>query len=139
MNDPRDKSILTLFALVALTGVLSFIAGVYHTPKPKPDPDCIPFETERVIDGDTLVTESGTTLRLARIDAPELASKIEPSEPGAHDAKDYLQSLSFVGTCYERQSTGYYGRTIAEIKVNASDLMLKSGHADYYQSKPKTR
>jgi len=121
---------------VFVVGLAAYAIG----PTSQTQTDCIPFETDYVIDGDTIVTESGTTLRLARIDAPELAHEPhEVSQQGAHEAKDYLQFLSFVGTCYEPQSTGYYGRTIAEIKVNASDLMLESGRADYYQSKPKVR
>lgn len=110
---------------------LGFLVGVAITPAEK---ECKPFEVRRVIDGDTIRTESGKDLRLARIDAPELAGKIEPAEAGAQEAKDYLQYLSFVQTCYEYQDTGKYGRTIVEIKANVSDLMIESGNAEYYRA-----
>jgi len=115
------------------------LAGIAYEHNRMADPECQPFEVARVIDGDTLVTEAGETLRLARIDTPELASKIRPAEPRAHEAKDFLQFLTFVETCYIDRGTGHYGRTIAEIKANVSDLMLESGHADYYGSEPKVR
>jgi len=102
---------------------LGFVVGVVAH-QPEPTPDCVPFQTDYVIDGDTLETQSGTTLRLARIDAPEL------DQPKAQDAKHYLQYLTSGRTCYKAQEKGYYNRTIAEIQVNVSDMMLYEQLAD---------
>lgn len=136
MIDSTERTMLyfVCFLLIITAAALSLDSS------PSPEPNCKPFQTDYVIDGDTIETKSGETLRLARIDAPEMNFQ-SPAEPehGARDATDFLSFLVSAETCYIKQSTGYYGRTIAEIKVNVSDLMLESGNASYYESEPKTR
>ena len=47
----------------------------------------------RVVDGDTVVLESGEIIRLAGINTPELAKKDQPDQPLAVEARDALVDL----------------------------------------------
>ena len=47
----------------------------------------------RVIGGDTLVLETGEKIRLAGINAPELARGNRPAEPLANEAKSVLEGV----------------------------------------------
>lgn len=89
--------------------------------------DCHPFETDYVIDGDTLITTEGETLRLSNIDTPE------KGEDGAHAATERLKQLVRHDTCYIDHGNGYYDRTIADIRVSASDILLDENLAKPYR------
>jgi micrococcal nuclease len=96
--------------------------------------------TVRVIDGDTL--RAGVdlgcdvminlTLRLARLDAPEI------KEPGGLEARDFLadrvnRGPFHIRTIKDRRER--YGRYLAEVLVdgqNVNDEMLAGGYARAY-------
>lgn len=94
-------------------------------------PTCKDFSIDYVIDGDTLVTNDGRTLRLARIDTPEMTPT---PEENARKATRLLSDLTNADhLCYENKGKGKYDRTIAEVYTNVSDLMLESGLAERYE------
>jgi micrococcal nuclease len=75
----------------------------------------------RIIDGDTLVTSTGSHVRLAGVDAPERG---QPS-PWATYATDRLRSLTLgrpVSILPEPGARDPYGRTIARITVGGRDV-----------------
>lgn len=97
-----------------------------------------------VIDGDTVILEDGTKIRLDGIDSPEVTGK--PSEgnksgaqPGSAEATAYLQGMIPPGTeiQYYVYDTDYYGRTVAKIidpqGRNVNEEMVKNGHAWWNQ------
>lgn len=86
-------------------------------------------------DGDTCKTTTGERIRLACIDTPELRGKRADPVP-AKAARDYLRSL-VVGqqVGIRRITTDRYGRTVAELFVDGSNVqqqLVASGHAEIY-------
>ena len=70
----------------------------------------------RVIDGDTLVLDTGEKIRLAGINSPELARENRPAEPLAKQAKSTLEGLLVDGRAQvevAQEAKDRYGRTLA--------------------------
>ena len=86
-------------------------------------------------DGDTCRTSSGDRIRLACIDTPELRGKRADPVP-AKAARGYLRHL-VVGrnVGIRRITTDGYGRTLAELFVDGSNVqqqLVASGRAELY-------
>ena len=91
---------------------------------------------EKCYDGDTCTTESGEKIRLACIDAPEIRGKnADPLKAKA--SKEFINNLlSNKKVTIKRIDTDRYGRTIAEIFIegtNIQKLMVKNGFAKIYR------
>ena len=86
-------------------------------------------------DGDTCRSNIGEKIRLACIDTPELRGKRANPVP-AKAARDYLRELVIGREVGIRRITkDRYGRTVAELFVNGSNVqqqLVASGHADIY-------
>ena len=87
-------------------------------------------------DGDTCTTESGEKIRLACIDAPEIRGKnADPLKAKA--SKEFINNLlSNKKVKIKRIDTDRYGRTVAEIFVegtNIQKLMVQNGFAKIYR------
>lgn len=111
--------------------------------------DCDWQDLSRVVDGDTLVLESGVRVRFIGIDTPESKHPQKPVEPFALEASKFTQSLladseavclidSAIGDEYDK-----YGRRLAYIfsqhglDVNAE--LLRVGLAKGYYGFPFDR
>jgi endonuclease YncB( thermonuclease family) len=86
-------------------------------------------------DGDTFTSSTGEKIRLACIDTPELRGERADPIP-AKAARDHLREL-VVGrkVTIRRITTDRYGRTVAEIFVDGSNVqqqLVASGHASIY-------
>lgn len=86
-------------------------------------------------DGDTCRSITGEKIRLACIDTPELRGKRADPVAGKA-ARDYVRAL-VVGreVGIRRITTDRYGRTVAELFVDGSNVQQKlvaSGHADIH-------
>ena len=86
-------------------------------------------------DGDTCRTNAGEKIRLACIDTPELRGKRANPVP-AKAARDYLRAL-VVGrdVGIRRITKDRYGRTVAELFVDGSNVqqrLVAAGHAEIY-------
>jgi len=86
-------------------------------------------------DGDTCRSNTGGKIRLACIDTPELRGKRANPVP-AKAARDYLRAL-VVGrdVGIRRITTDRYGRTVAELFVDGSNVqhqLVAAGHAEIY-------
>ena len=101
-------------------------------------PSAIAFPSVNIdncYDGDTCTTNAGEKIRLACIDTPELRGKHANPAP-AKAARDYLRAL-VVGreVGIRRITADRYGRTVAELFVNGSNVqqqLVASGHAEIY-------
>ena len=86
-------------------------------------------------DGDTCRTTAGEKIRLACIDTPELRGSRANPVP-ARAARDYLRSLVVGRTVGIRRITrDRYGRTVAELFVDGSNVqqqLVAAGHAGIY-------
>ena len=87
-------------------------------------------------DGDTCTTESGEKIRLACIDAPEIRGKnADPLKPKA--SRKFINNLlTNKKVTIKRIDTDRYGRTVAEIFVegtNIQKLMVQNGFAKIYR------
>jgi hypothetical protein len=143
-----DKWLLVVFVIFTVSGgiVLHNISNyessdrkytMYSKEISTEEYTCEPFEVERVIDGDTLVTSRGETLRLAGIDAPEV------NKSGAEEATRALTEYSKEKLCLVRDGVGYYGRTIAwiyniemyekEIVISINEYMLRRELVEIYR------
>ena len=86
-------------------------------------------------DGDTCTSSTGEKIRLACIDTPELRGENADPIP-AKATRDHLSEL-VVGrkVTIRRITTDRYGRTVAELFVNGSNIqqqLVASGHASIY-------
>ena len=86
-------------------------------------------------DGDTCTSGTGEKIRLACIDTPELRGKRADPVP-AETARDYLREL-VVGrkVTIRRITTDRYGRTVAELFVDGSNVqqqLVASGYASIF-------
>lgn len=90
----------------------------------------------RVVDGDTLLLDSGESVRLIGIDAPELQHAEMPAERFGRDAAHFLRNLAEGHDCTlefeETGATDKYGRTLAYVYVDGKMLnsqMVRDGYA----------
>ncbi len=87
---------------------------------------------ERVIDGDTLVLESGEHIRLLGINTPE------KGEPYSKEAKDFAEQLALNKTItlkFGKERTDLYNRTLAYVFLENRNInleLVKEGLANYY-------
>ena len=87
-------------------------------------------------DGDTCTTESGEKIRLACIDAPEIRGKNADPLKAKASRKFINNLLSNKKVTIKRIDTDRYGRTVAEIFVegtNIQKLMVQNGFAKIYR------
>ena len=82
------------------------------------------YDEVEVIDGDTIRTPDGQSIRLCGIDAPEVAHRGKVGQPLGEEAKQKLRSLIDAAggrVIVSAAGTDRYGRTIAEVFVNAQN------------------
>ena len=87
-------------------------------------------------DGDTCTTESGEKIRLACIDAPEIRGKNADPLKAKASRKFINNLLSNKKVTIKRIDTDRYGRTVAEIFIegtNIQKLMVKNGFAKIHR------
>lgn len=96
----------------------------------------IMHKPSNVIDGDTLVLQGGTVIRLLGINAPEIAHHGQPAEQGGWRAKQYLKTIlaeQSVYLQYDVERKDRYGRTLAQVflanGVHLNAEMLRHGMA----------
>ena len=87
-------------------------------------------------DGDTCTTESDEKIRLACIDAPEIRGKNADPLKAKASRKFINNLLSNKKVTIKRIDTDRYGRTVAEIFIegtNIQKLMVKNGFAKIHR------
>lgn len=125
----RTLLFLLIFSLIFLTAINYNFLDRKITDFLK---DYKTVDVERVIDGDTIVTDSGEHVRLLGINAPETSSKEEYSI----EAKDYLSNLVLNKTVkLEITGKDLYNRTLAYIFLNnenVNEKLISNGLANFY-------
>jgi len=100
---------------------------------------------DRVLDGDTVHLADGTKVRLIGLNAPEVAHRGDPAEPGGPRARRFLRGFlegRRVRLTVGPEATDQYDRTLAHVatadgtSVNA--LLLRKGHAHATIHPPNT-
>lgn len=122
----KDYTIeLVLFCLL-LAIISSFLGSCTYKDK------CV-----KVLDGDTLIMQDRTKVRLTGIDAPER------NQEGGQEAKQYLSSLVLNKTItLIKVDKDKYGRQVCKVYCNGSyinELMVISGRAWAYKRFSSTR
>ena len=99
-----------------------------------------------VIDGDTLVLDSGETIRLAGINTPELGHGDQPDQPLAAEATTALRALVGEGTVVLEEATereDRHGRTLAYLATidgrSIQAQLLRAGLASAVAVSPNLR
>ncbi|GEM_PF-3098930 len=102
-----------------------------------------PYIIACVIDGDTIVLNTGDRVRMKGIDAPELHHPVIPAQRFGEEARDFLKNLAEGKKCFleydDYDTKDMYGRALAYVYVDNTDLnaeMLLRGFAYLYTFKP---
>ncbi len=93
------------------------------------------FVIDRIVDGDTIRTSGGQSIRLSLVDAPEMFTQ------AGQESKGHIMSY-----CHERQTIAFdiddlqiadhYGRLLGVVycdDTNINQEMIQSGYADTYK------
>ena len=123
MKKPAGLTSLLVFGLVISLGLNLFLAQ-----------KLFPQSTVlRIIDGDTFELKTGTKIRLADLDAPEIKDCL------GVNAKDKLQSLILNKTVkLEKETVDNFGRVVAFVFINqqsVNEALIKDGLAKTTASK----
>jgi micrococcal nuclease len=134
--------LITLLSLICL-----YFAGIYV--RHRLDENRFKkFEASvtRVVDGDTVKTDDGRTIRLIGIDAPETNHPDQPVQRYGEEAKKYLKGRIEGKKCvfeYDTaEETDVYKRTLAMIYLDGENInaeMIKEGMAYAYVMRPNSR
>ncbi len=91
---------------------------------------------EWIPDGDTIHLADGTKVRLIGLNAPEVAHRGDPAEPGGPEARKFLQDLladQRVRLEIGEETRDKYDRTLAHVltadDTNVNARILRAGHA----------
>ncbi len=91
-----------------------------------------------VLDGDTLILDSGTTVRLLGLDAPEIAHKGKPGQYYGREAREILRGF-VAGKLLDIEVAGdgrdRYGRVLGIVRSGENNLnkeMVAAGAAFFY-------
>jgi len=129
---------------VAAASFVLVAAVVYSFSRPDTDSPCQGHCVTEVIDGDTIVLDGTTTVRLIGIDTPESVDPHEPVQCGAIDAKNRLQTLVLgepITLQYDKERKDAYGRTLAYVFTHGTfvnAILAREGHARYLDFPPNT-
>jgi endonuclease YncB( thermonuclease family) len=101
---------------------------------------------KRVIDGDTLLLESGESIRLIGINTPEVDSRFSHAQPGGKAARAWLQRKlqnSRIWLEYDAERFDKYQRRLAHVFLDSGDylnaMLLRQGLAMLTLTPPNLR
>jgi micrococcal nuclease len=98
------------------------------------------FHVKRVVDGDTLLLDSGERVRLIGIDTPESVKPDTPAQPFGHEASEFTKGIAEghnVRLEFDRHREDQYGRTLAYVYIG--DLLLNEEIVRQGFSRAETR
>lgn len=100
----------------------------------EPGSDCGPSTAvvERIVDGDTIVLDSGERVRYLLIDTPENTSEVECYGPEATEFNRMLVEGQEIELTYDTECIDDFGRLLAYVTVNGREvnsLMVERGFA----------
>jgi micrococcal nuclease len=113
--------ITTSLIILALT--LSIQHSLTACPKTKTYPG--PTQLQRVIDGDTIVLNDDTRVRLIGVDTPETVHPTRPVEPYGPEATNFTKQFlrgKFLTLKFDGPKKDRYGRTLAHVYGDGKPL-----------------
>ena len=123
----------TIPLILILASIGFMIVSFYTSPLECSDEDgeCYSTRVSKIIDGDTIKTMEGDSIRFALTSAPEL------DEEGGQEAKEYLESICPPGSAItidedDEQLKGSHDRMIAKVYckgLNLNGEMIINNHA----------
>ena len=100
----------------------------------------------KVLDGDTIRTDDGESIRLLGLNTPEIQHRDSAAQPLGDAATEALRSLidgKVVRLAFDREKKDIYGRTLAQIYDRRgrwiNGLMVEQGWAHVYTFVPNLR
>jgi micrococcal nuclease len=104
----------------------------------RPPVNALPSQTEavrvkRVVDGDTLLLDSGVRVRLLGIDTPETKKPDHPVEPFGPEASEFTRKMvegKMVNLEYDRERLDQFGRTLAYVYIDGrmlNEALIEAG------------
>ena len=139
----RDKYISSVIIITILIIAFLFMFYLFKQPIHETGLNYFkgPYKISFVIDGDTIVIDTGEKVRLIGIDAPEIHHPTLPVQRFGPEAADYLKIFAEKKECmleFEPGNTSdIHGRLVAYVYVNnilVNAKMLKLGYAYVYTS-----
>ena len=123
----RARRPLTLVVLILVIALLRFWASDHRPLSPPEDLEEGWHRVRRVVDGDTLLLESGARVRLIGADAPETVQPDHPVEPFGPEATQFTEQRirsagGEVRLQMDRERKDRFGRFLAYVYVD--DQML---------------
>jgi micrococcal nuclease len=112
------KVLTTILGIIALTGGTYGGYTIYRDISRTNSPDMQPVYMSRVLDGDTFELESGETIRLSEINAPEISECYGPEAKA--ELEKLLRGLP-LRLVKDIQGADNYGRLIRYVVVENSD------------------
>ncbi len=131
------------YAAFGITGGLIALLFAFHFiifPGPQYGYGQFEAKITYVVDGDTVVIDTGKTVRLLGIDTPELHHPDRPAEHYAAEASQILKGMVMGKRCIfsytDKRKYDVYGRVLAHIHcggVHVNAEMVRLGAAYYYE------
>jgi len=122
------------------------VRGARVVDVPAYDPARLRYQVVRVVDGDTVYLRNGARIRLLGINAPEIAHRNRPGEPGGVEAELFLRKRIIgqrVALELDVERHDHYKRTLAHLfdddGVNLNQLMVEQGLAFVYLHPPNLK
>lgn len=124
-----------LLVIAALVIVRLFFAPAPSEHSPSQPPDEGLHRVVRVVDGDTIIIDRDTRVRLIGVNAPESVKPEHPVEPFGPEASAFTREFLAGGEArltYDRERTDQYGRALAYVWVGnrlLNEELLRRGLA----------
>jgi micrococcal nuclease len=134
----RRRPYRALAAVVVIVGLLvaRFLAGP-QPPHPGQPLAEGPYHIRRVVDGDTIIVEPESTVRLIGVNTPETVKPEHPVEPWGPEAAEFTREFLARGTArlsFDRERVDRYGRFLAYVWVDdrmLNEELVRRGLARY--------
>ncbi len=104
----------TVALFVTLSFLIVFAGNYYFFLDKQTNREAIVIE--RAIDGDTIITRDGRTIRLLNINTPER------NEPGYEEAKEFLQTFENKSAFFDNRGVEKYGRSLGVVYVDNQNI-----------------
>lgn len=129
---PRTMKVCAAALLIAALAISRFFGTPTYEP---PLQSAGEYRVVRVVDGDTLLIETGHRVRLLGVDTPETKHPHRPREPFGEDAAEFTRRAvegRVVRLELDRHRVDHYGRTLAFVWVEddlLNEELIRQGYS----------
>lgn len=131
----RRRLPLVLFATLAVVAVILRLFPKHGATSESVFDSPGPFRVKRVVDGDTLLLEGGTRVRLIGVDTPETKHPHRPVDPLGVEAADFVRRHvegRRVTLRFDRERRDRYRRVLAYVYVEdwfLNEEIIRAGYS----------